>query len=764
MARCVTISRPEQVTQAWLVFSDTDWNDSIRAEVERDPSARMQFLNPSLCISPAASQPHTAPLSALTEWVSEYRPNTTQSFRNTVADQDDPQNTATFESVYPFHWRAFEAEDLIETAERKSQGRSIIFATHDPRGITVELNAEQIQAVAASLQRHSWRITSWEGIQAIKAAVMRPSQQQRLGDDVIGMLQDDLDAARSGLDLAKGENSEGNRQIIDYYEEQIATLERQIHDRIKDPEILEKRGELAWQRTRNQHLGLIELDTTEYLRLSDEAIKKDIQQTVLADLETAQTEIHVPLSQDHATWLQTDDLKCRFRCDYRQDDLDAGNAYTHHFIECIEDAADRGECDEVIQQWASQGNLDDPSNLLLRALTLNQDTHAVVINDLAKTPITTGNAYTILKRLNDTWRASRKHMLNPEVSENTAKNAFARLIHQTGAPVAKFLSRQIDSAAMNLYLAAAMLGNEKLMIQRPLAGTPEQQLAFMAAKMRAQIPRNKRPSQRQMERIMRSWLAAGGDEPVLRVPHVVLLDDTMLRQVADGPGSGGAAQARLLRTQRPLMLTPDNIRDTALPRFQAWTNGDMRVAAVGLLFSTVSTLFAQDAMKQANVFTDEEATGRFVACSAGLIGGVLSATETGIQRFEAVRGIDEMTKTKFGFRWTGRFLGAGAAWGFAYYDFQETVENYNKGNFFMAALYGFSTGVNTLLGFMSIFTRFLAGGAGVIFLIALGIALLIESFQDSAAQTWLRHCFYGSDERWPDIGTSDKELRQVLVG
>ena len=54
-------------------------------------------------------------------------PKAMQSFRNTVADKDDPQNTATFEFVYPFHWRAYEAEHLIETAERTSPGRSIIF-------------------------------------------------------------------------------------------------------------------------------------------------------------------------------------------------------------------------------------------------------------------------------------------------------------------------------------------------------------------------------------------------------------------------------------------------------------------------------------------------------------------------------------------------------------------------------------------------------------------------------------------------------------
>ncbi|MGS0468026.1 toxin VasX [Cobetia marina] len=51
MARCVTISQPEKVTQAWLAFSDTDWDNTVRDQVAQNPSQRMQFLDP-LSVSP----------------------------------------------------------------------------------------------------------------------------------------------------------------------------------------------------------------------------------------------------------------------------------------------------------------------------------------------------------------------------------------------------------------------------------------------------------------------------------------------------------------------------------------------------------------------------------------------------------------------------------------------------------------------------------------------------------------------------------------
>ncbi|WIX32465.1 hypothetical protein QO259_16890 [Salinicola sp. JS01] len=172
-------------------------------------------------------------------------------------------------------------------------------------------------------------------------------------------------------------------------------------------------------------------------------------------------------------------------------------------------------------------------------------------------------------------------------------------------------------------------------------------------------------------------------------------------------------------------------------------------------------------MQDADVFADEEAAGRYYASGVGLIGGVLNTAETGIQRAIAVNSIsaDSQESAVVRAKWYGRFgrfLGAGATWGFAYYDFKNMAENIRKGNRGLAFLYFLSGAVNTLLGFMSIFVRFFAGWAGLIFMIALGVALLIEAIKDSEAQIWLKHCFYGSEDRWPSVKISDKELQKVL--
>lgn len=771
MARCVTISQPEKVTQAWLAFSDTDWDNTVRDQVAQNPSQRMQFLDPSLCISPATSQPHTAPLPTVTDWVSEYRHNTEQSFSSIVADKDDQQNTATFESIYPYHWRAFEADDLIGTAERTSQGRSIIFATHDPRGITVELNAEQIQAVSASLQRFSWRTTSWEGIQAIKNTVEVTTESvYRSGiaaneSMMLDVPEKRLREARQKVD--NGTASEADLKTIADMEALLEETKETHQHQYLSSDTIRARSRRAWKETRNDVWFGVYEDDSEYLRMSDAEIEEDFKETVSKVLKDDQDNVHTPISEDHAIWLGSDDLKRCFECDYRVDDLDSGVHYVHHFIECLQDAADRAECESVIQKWVEQSDLEDTSNMLMRSLVWNQQSLTDVVNDLSGTLITQSNAQMALDKINSAWAASRKHVFNAEATEDAAKNIFSHLLYQTGAPVAKFLSRQLDSAAMNVYVAASMLATGRLMLKRPLAGTPGQHLDWLAAQMRQQIPRNKRPSANQMSRVMHAWLKTEEAEPTIRIPHIILLDDTALRQTADGSGSGRAAEARLLRSDRPIILTANNIRETALPKFQAFVNADTRIAAVGLLFSTASMLFARDSMQKANVFADEEAAGRFYASSSGLIGGVLSTVETGIERAIAVNAISVAKQdialaraVKFGR--AGRFLGAGAAWGFAYYDFKNAIENYHKGNLVLVALYALSGGVNTLLGFMSIFVRFIAGWAGLIFMIALGVSLLIEAVKDSDAQNWLKHCFYGSEDRWPSIKVSEKELQKIL--
>ncbi|MCM2130775.1 T6SS effector BTH_I2691 family protein [Larsenimonas rhizosphaerae] len=771
MARCVTISTPEDVSEAWLAFSDTNWDESIRNRVAQDPSKRMQFLSPAQCIGGGAGQPHTAPLSELTNWVSEYRSLASRSFNSTVADLDDDQNTATFESVYPFHWRAFEADDLVETAERKSNGRAIVFATHDPRGITVELNAEQIQAVAASLQRHSWRIASWEGIQAIKNTVEITAEsvyRNGIAENqsmILNVPETRLREAQRKID--NGTATDADRQTVLEMQELLASTMASNQQQYLSQGTIQAHRKRAWRSTRNDvWFGIFE-DNDEYLKMSDEEIAQDFKSQVSTALYNEQETVHTPISEDHAKWLGSISLKNCFEFDYKDDDLDSGTHYVEHFIECLHDAADRAECEKLIQEWVEQPDLDDTSNLLMRSLVWNQVAHVAIVKDLENTVITASNAQTAMDKINSAWAASRKYMFNPEASEEAAKNIFSQLLYQTGAPVAKFLSRQLDSAAMNVYVAASMLATGRLMLQRPLAGTPEQHLNWLTAQMRDRIPRNKRPSANQMRRVARAWLKAGGSEPMIRVPNIILLDDKALRQVADGSGGGRAAQARLLNSSQPIILTAENIRETALPKFQAFVNSDARIAAVGLLFSTVSTLFARDAMQDADVFADEEAAGRYYASGVGLIGGVLNTAETGIQRAVAVNSISTtsqesaLARAKWYGRF-GRFLGAGAAWGFAYYDAKNAIENAKKGNWIMMILYGVSAGLNAILGIMSIFVKFLSGWAGLIFMIALGVALLIEAVKDSDAQNWLKHCFYGSENRWPSVKISDKELQKVL--
>ncbi|MDH2420309.1 T6SS effector BTH_I2691 family protein [Cobetia amphilecti] len=756
MARCVTISQPEKVTQAWLAFSDTDWDNTVRDQVAQNPSQRMQFLDPSLCISPATSQPHTAPLSTVTDWVSEYRHNTEQSFSSIVADKDDSQNTATFESIYPYHWRAFEADDLIGTAERTSQGRSIIFATHDPRGITVELNAEQIQAVSASLQRYSWVLSSTHGIRSIRAAVEEDAERD-YRDSILGREQNNLDYTNSQIEEinSRYDNVEDHEEILNR-----RTMLEENRNRIQDRlEHLEKNkiDEARLARIRRQAWD----DTREgdtYLRKSDEAIDEAYNQA-LDDIQKATKKYSDLLSIDHATWLKSESLSKIFSNDYVTNRLDSGVEYVEDFIECIEEASDRHECAEVLKQWVSAGDISDSANIYLRCLGHNQDSHIFSIKETSS-PVTLQNAANVLDGYRRVWESSREKVFSSHNVENAARNAYARLIHQSGAPIARLLSNGLDQAVTRIFMAASMLSTDRILIQRDLKGTPAQHISMIANQSRELIPANKRPTQQQMKKVIREWLKKSGVNPDIKVPHFFYLDEAMLTAAAEGHGARGEVTLRLLRSTEDILLTSRNIRESILPNFREIIDSDVRMSSIGLFFSAISVYYADNALDKASPFKNKEMQWRFYSSIITIIGGISELASKGLNAMK----VGGYLRVRRGFVVTldifGRVFGAIGAWILAGWDGMNALNEAKRGNGWLSFLYFLSTLSGIGLGFSLIMVSLEA----IAFLFAVGLLLsiLISVFSIEDTQNWLNHCLYGQADRFKSISASDKELSNVL--
>lgn len=756
MARCVTISQPEKVTQAWLAFSDTDWDNTVRDQVAQNPSQRMQFLDPSLCISPATSQPHTAPLPTVTDWVSEYRHNTTQSFSSTVADKDDSQNTATFESVYPYHWRAFEANDLIGTAERISQGRAILFATHDPRGITVELNAEQIQAVSASLQRYSWVLSSTHGIRSIRAAVEGDAERD-YRDSILGREQNNLDYTNNQIEEinSRYDNVEDHEEILNrrtMLEENrniiLDRLEYLEKNKIDEARLTRIRRQ-AWNDTR---------DGDTYLRKSDEAIDEAYNQA-LDDIQKATKKYSDLLSIDHATWLKSESLSKVFSADYVTNRLDSGVEYVEDFIECIEEASDRHECAEVLKQWVRAGDISDSANIYLRCLGHNQDSHIFSIKETSS-PVTLQNAANVLDGYRRVWESSRETVFSSHNVENAARNAYARLIHQSGAPIARFLSNGLDQAVTRTFMAASMLSTDRILIQRDLKGTPAQHISMMANQSRELIPANKRPTQQQMKKVIREWLKKSGINPDIKVPHFFYLDEAMLTAAAEGRGARGEVTLRLLSSTEDILLTSRNMRESILPNFRKIIDSDVRMSSIGLFFSAISAYYADDALDKASPFKNEEMHRRFMSSLITLVGGVSELTSKGLKAMEVAGYSRVRTGVVSSLDIGGRFLGAVGAWILVGVDAINSRKEYKRGNGWLSFLYGVSSVINFGLGVAIIMLSlsFIA----YLFIFGFIVSLLISIFQIEDTQNWLNHSFYGQSARFENVKLSNKELFNLM--
>ncbi|NWO04800.1 MAG: hypothetical protein HLX50_03620, partial [Alteromonadaceae bacterium] len=505
----------------------------------------------------------------------------------------------------------------------------------------------------------------------------------------------------------------------------------------------------AWQDTR---------DGDTYLNKSDEAIDRDYQQALDAINEKKQA-CSDPLSEDHATWLQSASLARVFQTDYLTSRLDSGIEYVDHFIECIEEAADRAECAAVLQQWACAGDVTDPTNMLLRSLGHNQESHLAAIQDTPSL-ITLQNAASVLDGYRRAWEASREAVLQSHQAESAARNAFSRLMHQSGAPVARLLSKGLDQAVMHVYMAAAMFSTDRILIQRGVRGTPAQHIAMMAKQSRELIPANKRPSQRQMEKVIRQWLKKDGAALDIKVPHFFYLDREMLAAVANGHGGGGATTTRLLRTDGDILLTARNMRESVLPNFRRVIDSDVRMSSVGLFFTAISTYYAQNALEHARPFKSTEMRWRYYSCISSLVGGISELASKAFKGLERVGYLRTRPLVVIGLDVAGRLFGAAGAWIMAGLDGINASKEYKKGNWGLSFLYGLSSFFGILLGIALIMLSL--SWVAILFVISLILSVLLSWFAAEYTQEWLSHSFYGTADRFESVKASKKELANVL--
>ena len=89
----------------------------------------------------------------------------------------------------------------------------------------------------------------------------------------------------------------------------------------------------------------------------------------------------VSLSKAHSQWLLSSTLAETMRCHYDEANIYSGLAYASAISLCLGPGQEFAEVRRVIEKWV-HGEVTDPRNLYLRALTLNQDATATEVSKL----------------------------------------------------------------------------------------------------------------------------------------------------------------------------------------------------------------------------------------------------------------------------------------------------------------------------------------------------------------------------------------------
>jgi hypothetical protein len=211
------------------------------------------------------------------------------------------------------------------------------------------------------------------------------------------------------------------------------------------------------------------------------------------DFAKEQTATWLPLSQDHAAWLNSRNLAHVFQYDYDTQDPLSGLFYEGAFTACIKGSTERKEAFDLLSKWL-QGAPDDNTNLLLRALCLNLDKNVSELKSAAGFPVSEMRE-TLAKGI-DSWFAAAK-AINAKAPQYFADFYLrgAKLVYEVGAPIAKVVSNGVDTAAAKtaVYLASVRTGN--VVVYRPVKGTQSQWIShlesFGGGERRASIDKNR---------------------------------------------------------------------------------------------------------------------------------------------------------------------------------------------------------------------------------------------------------------------------------
>lgn len=759
--RCITIPNADQADNIYLAFSDTAWTKRVWKEhatnaqiCDSGLKRRDHMRRLSLAEWRGGSAKHAAPMAELAERVAEAKyqwisPNEASDESNNSDAYQPP--TPFGHSMWQMHGMADQVEGLVAWAEEQAEPLDmppVMIALDDPVGIAAELaglmrarlqdfmNQDHLQRPLAisslidSLQESIRNQAELRYVQqreesALRILHMRPIPHTGPGP---GRSREELERLNAYHDRL--ENDQAFRKVKE------TEVRQRVAEQIAASE-LDDAAEDAWEKYQ---------DTLE--EGQPEQWREKVYQKNLRDYNQ---KFLMPLAKVHQAWLKDEVMVKAFVSNHDDADAESGAAYIQSLLLCIQDTQEYQACFDQYQTWL-EANVPDSANLLQRALTHNQQKLLEAFTDV---DVSSGDVpYDKWAALIGLYSESLKHV------NDKGKNLVAQLIVATGGPIMKVLNTMIDQGMGRLVIFLGVIGEAPISVVQH-RGTVSQALDVMVDMMKQLNPDALGDVDSGLLKRRLEIRSRGQRREVGLIRHALKKPTQQVRMRVDrfalGQIGGEGLDARQLANRAAgTVLEMDEWPRNQMARFRTMFGTNARLAVIGLILQALSAHQLSKKLDDSMEHQRIENKWRHSASWVAFASGVGSLIHDGIANGAKAGGVRlgkmaNRSWVKF-LGASSRALGIAASVVMAVFDFKNSYQAAEQGNWQVAGLYLLS-GIGGL-GAAVLFTSWgaslfgltaaMASGIGVVLiLVGIGIALLIDYLKNNALQDWMERCRFG---------------------
>jgi hypothetical protein len=665
------------------------------------------------------------------------------------------------------------ADNLIWNCDRLYSGKGAVLALDDPAGVLIDIVGLMSTALADYREDLQFKYDRKLRIGSLIAR-MRTEMEDRATANLLAAVE----RAKNGLEPAGplGFSASGLQLLKDF--------------EARGAEMLEEARKDAW---------------ADYKKKFNEPEQQNfVGKEFPALLEKFRTETLYPLAKAHVAWIQSAPLIEYFKCNFDTHHRESGVAYLYLVSLCIGNTQAYPSCLAQYDKWLN-GDVNDKSNLLQRALVCNQDEFAAKVIAGFNKQVET---YTLDTPENDARYAANHPQLSPKPSDlisalkglttsqikavsqmlsDVERNALGYLMLQVSGALKKHIERTITELHPSPGLAAAnlMSGVHFAVVRYNTTGAhiidraAEEMFNFILK--RSVLPQDlvRIPEYDEALKIMKKELIIqAGEGYSQRIRSGTFgVNLIALKQVMDESQGKTPEQLALALSKTFYSLGHvEHLPDSWSQEEQYLKGGREAMQMVGKrlalgasvlggLFSFVALGAAIADVEKTNKFGvgQSRALGKLVAAwvgVAGVFGDVIEKAAKSGYKIPIVRNLSERHVRYF--QRLGRAGGSGAAFISAILDAKSAWESAEKGEVLLRNLYLTSAGLNlaTIVFIWKSVPIWLVLAVVVVTMI---VAAIIQKVKANDLQEWLYRCCFGLAPESEKYKTLDAELTALQV-